>query len=368
MLHIYQDTIIYVLCPAHIVTGGIEAVHQLVDSLRRIGHQAKIVTMPIVANPVLLQYRNYDVEFATSIEDKKHNILITTEVNPRALDAHTSIQKALWWLSVDNHEKLKDRFDFFDVRNQAVTHLAQSAYAEAFLKERNVARVHPLSDYLHAEYLRPIRRKKRDLVLYTPVKGAEQYVNRLMDADPSIQWLPLKGMIRKMHAECLRLGKVYVDFGSHPGKDRQPREAAVNGCCVVVGLRGSACFEDDMPIPANYKFAVERLDVNAILSTIRSCLLDYENRIGDFEPYRNMILHEQTRFAHEVAAVFGIKRWSKKSHKLIAFGNTINFIRQNKALTVARGLANEILPLAITNTARSAYRNLYATILKIRSK
>ena len=368
MLHIYQDTVIYVLCPAHIVTGGIEAIHQLVDMLRRIGHQAKIVTIPIVANPMLLQYRNYDVEFATCIEDRKQNILITTEVNPRALDSHTSIQKALWWLSVDNHEKLIDRFDFFDVRNQAITHFTQSAYAAAFLKAKDIAKTYPLSDYLHAEYLRPIRTKKRDVVLYTPIKGAEQYVKKLMDADPSIQWLPLKGMIRKMHAKTLRHGKVYVDFGSHPGKDRQPREAAVNGCCVVAALRGSARFEDDMPIPANYKFAVERVDVDVILSTIRSCLLDHATRIKDFEPYRNMILHEQTRFAEEVAAIFGIKRWSKKSHKRIVFGNTINFIRQNKALTVARGLANEMLPLAITNTARNAYRNLRAMLLKNNSQ
>ena len=38
--------------------------------------------------------------------------------------------------------------------------------------------------------------------------------------------------------------KVYIDFGNHPGKDRIPREAVINGCCVITGVRGSARFKE----------------------------------------------------------------------------------------------------------------------------
>jgi len=352
MIHIHQDTVIYVLCPAHIVTGGIEAVHQLVDKLRKIGHQARIVTMPIVPNPVLLQYRNYGVEFATGIEDKQQNVLIATEVNPRALDQYASIQKALWWLSVDNHEKLMEKFDFLDPKNRDVTHFAQSAYAYAFLKAWGVSAVYPLTDYLHAEYLRRIRSNKNNVVLYTPVKGAEPYVNQLIQAEPSIQWLPLKGMIRKMHAKVLRHGKVYVDFSSHPGKDRQPREAVVNGCCVVVGLRGSAVFAEDVPIPAAYKFALEPMDVSALLATIQSCLVTYDKRIQDFAAYEQMVLHEEKKFEQEVINIFGIVALKDRSHEGIMLRNVGKFCLQNNALTVMRGLGNEFLPLALTNFIR----------------
>ena len=94
MLRLTKDSIIYVLCPSGIVTGGIEAVHQLVDKLRLFGHQAYVVPVPPVHNPLLLQYRNYDVPFTNTVVDDHTNILITTEVNPRALDRYSSIQKA----------------------------------------------------------------------------------------------------------------------------------------------------------------------------------------------------------------------------------------------------------------------------------
>ena len=90
-LRVSPDTVIYVLCPSHIVTGGIEAVHQLVDKLRKFGHNAVIVPNPPVNNPLLLQYRNYDVSFARQIIDDECNILVTTEVNPWVLDAFQSI-------------------------------------------------------------------------------------------------------------------------------------------------------------------------------------------------------------------------------------------------------------------------------------
>jgi len=160
MVEIFPDSVIYVLCPAHIVTGGIEAGHQLVDQLRSFGHEAWIVTLPTVNNPTLLQYRNYDVVFTAQIEDKSHNILITTEVNPRELDPYHRIQKALWWLSVDNNDRQANRFDSATPHNQAVTHFVQTAYAYSFLEQKGIHSIYYLPDYLHAEYLRKTRSHK----------------------------------------------------------------------------------------------------------------------------------------------------------------------------------------------------------------
>ena len=47
--------------------------------------------------------------------------------------------------------------------------------------------------------------------------------------------------------------KVYADFGSHPGRDRMPREAALCGACVLTNRRGSANFAEDVPLPTLYK-------------------------------------------------------------------------------------------------------------------
>lgn len=364
MINTYPDTVIYVVCPAHIVTGGIEAVHQLVDKLRKYGHKAMIFTIPFVNNPTLIQYRNYDVEFASEIIDSAANILITTEVNSQALDPYTSIQKAIWWLSVDNHENLGAPFDFHSQTNQAISHFAQSCYAYSYLNKKGVSGVQFLSDFLHDAYLKhPLQdmlHKKKDLVLYTPIKGADIFVNRLIRADTSITWQPLRGMIRKLHAQTLRTAKVYVDFGSHPGKDRQPREAAVNGCCVIVGRRGSARFPEDLPIPERYRFELEPMEEKAILSTIRSCLEDFDSRIIDFHTYANTVREEEKRFEDEVIRIFGLPQARVHGRNVnrtrIVLGNIILFLRQNNLLTGIRGLANEFIPIAPVEIARQIYR------------
>ncbi|MEB3323929.1 MAG: hypothetical protein VKM17_01170 [Cyanobacteriota bacterium] len=358
MLTIHPDTTIYVLCPAHIVTGGIEAVHQLVDKLRKFGHNAQIATLPRVANPMLLQYRNYEVVFADAIEDSSRNILIATEVNPGELNSYSAIQKCVWWLSVDNHENNRDKFDFHGPASASVSHFAQSAYARRFLQDKGVKSIHNLSDYLHAEYLRHLTPPKNDVILYTPVKGSDDLLRPLIEADSSLQWLPLKGMIRKQHAATLRRGKVYVDFGSHPGKDRQPREAAVNGCCVVVGLRGSATFQDDVPIPEPYKFDCRELQSGVVLSTIRDCLAHHGQRQHHFQSYAESIRGEEQRFEEEVKRIFGVQRERNERRFTTATRNTLTYIQQNSPFSAMRGLANELVPLGPTNLARRVYRQL----------
>ncbi|MEB3156181.1 MAG: hypothetical protein VKO26_01935 [Cyanobacteriota bacterium] len=356
MLNIYKDTIIYVLCPAKIVTGGIEAIHQLVHKLRRFGHDARIVPTPAIPNPVLLQYRNYDVAFDSGVVDSERHVLITSEVNPRGLDAYYSIQKALWWLSVDNHEALKDQFQFGRPETAGVVHFVQSAYAASFLERKGQTDFFYLTDYLHPVYFSRINpQQKNDVVLYTPVKGAQHFIDRLMRGDSSIQWLPLTGMIRKLHAQTMRRGKVYVDFGRHPGKDRQPREAVVNGCCVLVGQAGAARFQADVPIPDSYKFDMERLETERILETIRACLVSYETRRRDFADYAKFVREDEHRFEEEIKAIFGIKESKASPLVMVKLSNTLAFSRQNDAFTTARGLMNELLPLSVTRWSKQLY-------------
>jgi hypothetical protein len=356
MLSLDEDTIIYVLCPAGIVTGGIEAIHQLVHKLRQFGHDARIMPTPIVKHTFLLQYRTYEVVFADEIIDHERNILITTEVNPQALNTYRAIQKALWWLSVDNHEDLSNKFDFDDPQSASVVHFAQSAYAASFLVSKGISNVQFLTDYLHPIYLHAKRLPpKSNVVLYTPIKGALHYIEKLQQADPSIQWIPLTGMIRKMHAQTLRHGKVYVDFGRHPGKDRQPREAVVNGCCVIVGLAGAARFHADIPIPEYYKFDRQQLENHIILETIRTCLLSHEKCLHDFDSYAEFVRNDESRFEEEIRAIFGVKPHKSKSVRLIKLGNILRFAQQNDVFTTTRGLINELLPLSVSRVAKSLY-------------
>lgn len=361
MLRITSDTIVYVLCPSRIVTGGIEAVHQLVDKLRLFGHQAFIVPVPAVSNPVLLQYRNYDASYSTTIIDHPSHVLITTEVNPSGLDPYHSVQKAIWWLSVDFHEALSKQFDFDGRHANLVTHFVQSAYAYSYLKAKGIVDIHYLTDYLNQSYFSRVRPdSKHNRVLYTPVKGAASYIRRLMAVDPSIQWLELSGMIKREHARAMRQGKVYVDFGSHPGKDRQPREAVVNGCCVIVGLAGAACFEQDLPIPDRYKFDLRHMEEGKILETIRDCLRNHEVCFQDFQPYASVVRADEERFEEEIRSIFGVKSGHPRRKKLIALFNILAFARQNNPYVVVRGLMNEWIPLSMLDLSKRIYRSLRA--------
>lgn len=362
------DSIIYVLCPARIVTGGPEAIHQLVHKLKGFGHAAKIVPIPDVANPALLQYRNYRVDFAHAIEDHVKHVLVTTEVNPGALKGYQHIRKAVWWLSVDFHQTLAEKFDFSAPENQGVIHFAQSAYAHSFLLAQGVEHVFPLSDYLNELYLRQTRPvRKNDWILYTPVKGAEVVVDRLKRADPTLRWLALKGMTKNKHAQTMRQGKVYVDFGSHPGKDRQPREAAVNGCCVVVGLAGSTRFAQDMPIPDDYKFAMGPGSDGAILRTLHSCLTHYAKHSADFSAYAERVRQEEWQFEQEVQAIFGLRRRTSQNRVLTNLRNVMLFAKQNDPPTLLRALLNEFCPPKLTHSIKNAYLFL-TTKLPIRGK
>jgi len=339
MLKIYSDTKIYALCPSQYATGGPEAIHQLVDKLRKLGHDASIVYIPHVENPTPESFKKYNIGIARNVEDRPENLLIAPEGWISKLSPYQKIQKAIWWLSVDNAEKNttqigtkvnarwknlkkikfvfnaykfinrrgKNVFDFKSEKNRGVIHFAQSVYAQTFLNNHLAGEIYSLSDYLGEEYAKPFKQRKReDIVLYNPKKG-EEITSKLIKAAPDIKWTPLQNMTPRQVAELMEKSKVYIDFGEHPGKDRIPREAAMKGCCIIAGLKGSARFFQDMPIDQSYKFEVNPLDVVRIIDKIKECLERYEGKTGDFDNYRRKILMNEEVFEEEVWDIFGAK-------------------------------------------------------------
>ena len=108
----------------------------------------------------------------------------------------------------------------------------------------------------------------------------------------------------------MQISKIYVDFGHHPGKDRIPREAAANGCCVITNKKGSAAYNQDVPIPDGYKFD----DLIASLDEIDVLLYEicdnFADHMKDFDSYREMIKSEKAKFDKDVITfVEEIKSW-----------------------------------------------------------
>lgn len=326
---------IYVLCPACVKTGGTELLHQLVNELNHLEKDAHItyVELPESGCPMNEAFSCYVEHYLTEqdIEDSEGNILVVPEIYCTMMKKYPLIKKYIWWLSVDNYlmyNSFADRKQLCGVKSAikasltgklhdktaliktAEFHLCQSQYAIEYVKSVGVAesQIAYLSDYVNDVYLanseKQKQMRKEDVILYNPKKGAT-FTKKLMEVAPELNWVPLINMTTEEVQQRMQTSKVYIDFGNHPGKDRFPREAAISGCMVLTGMRGSAKYYEDVRIPAKYKFDESAVSVDAIIAQVKECLADYEGCSRDFEEYRAYIAEEKARFAEDVKRTFG---------------------------------------------------------------
>lgn len=323
-MEVYDDTEVFIVCPAYEKSGGPFALHQLAHELRKRKIDAMMAYTGTARdeNPVAEPYRKYHIPFVTDeVVRGEHNILICPETMVGSFPRH--MRHIFWWLSVDNWAKtIRQQLDralytsfaqplpgFISPTGEAGTHWAQSEYAERFLRMNHVTeqKIHHVSDYLdpiflsrHADDAFDVN-GRRDIVAYNPAKGAA-FTRKLQQAAPDIHWVRIEHMTEREVEDCLSQAKVYIDFGGHPGKDRIPREAAICGCCVVTGRRGAAGNDVDVPINQSYKFADCEENIPSIIDCVRALLAEYPQRLADFAAYRALIRREKARFEREVEA------------------------------------------------------------------
>ncbi|MGY2522885.1 UDP-galactopyranose mutase [Bifidobacterium animalis subsp. lactis] len=322
---------IYVVCLAYSKSGGPELLHQLVHVLNNNGVKAIIAYTAYnkedKLSPVNAAFKKYVKKYCLfeQIPDRADSIVVFPEVNIEDIHFLKNATKYCWWLSVDNYLKrynlhyiIKNkltryfltwtkhgfwRYGFSYIRKNVSKNLVQSYYAEDYLKKRGFTNIVYLSDYINEEYQEDTSISYRNnAVLYNPKKGIE-FTRQLIEAAPDLNWVPLENMSNEEVRGKLKTSKVYIDFGDHPGKDRFPREAAISGCCVITGKRGSAAY-DDVPIPEEYQFEDSVTSIPAIVETIRECLVDYDRRMRDFDGYRSTIKAEKNKFIEDVRSIF----------------------------------------------------------------
>jgi hypothetical protein len=76
---------------------------------------------------------------------------------------------------------------------------------------------------------------------------------------------------------------------------------------VVVGMKGAAAFYQDVSIPNAYKFDTDQFDMVRVILTVEDCMLNYEERIKDFDNYIRIIEMNEEQFEIEVKQVFGVR-------------------------------------------------------------
>ncbi len=344
MLKITPETKVYVHCPANLVTGGAELLHQLVHTLNCNNIDTYIIYDGDLNVEIPLDYiKSYNIKKTSSIDDNENNVEVIYETRLSLVNVNKKIQKLLWWLSVDNfylasfgfispidiwkfNKNLSIKafihqlFNFLTCKNKfllnplKIKHLTkvnasnayQSEYAQYFLQSNGFKEVIALKDYINPDhrFSEELIPNKKNIVLYNPKKGFK-FTKKLIEAAPDIEWIALEGMNREQLIQKISEAKIYIDFGNHPGKDRLPRECAMNGCCVITGYRGSAAFYEDVQIPDKYKFKDDVSQIPLILNTFKYIFENYETALKDFDNYRKTIRDEKKEFETQIAKIFG---------------------------------------------------------------
>lgn len=340
MIRVFDDTEVFIHAPAGIVTGGVELLHQLGHCLNENNIKAYICYYGDSPHIIPNEYSEYNVSMSSYVKESPHHIEVYTEVMTSLLwDNSRNTQKLFWWLSVDNyyhfnnlnitlfdeiikrfcfykrpiytllryfftHNYLQKSFSLRRLKKKNVTFAYQSEYIRSHLKKYGIRELVSLSDYINPNLqCNASECPKSDIVLFNPAKGFE-FTSKLIDYNPDINWVPLKGYTRTELLSILKKAKLYIDFGNHPGKDRLPRECAISGCCVITGKRGSAAFKEDVYIPDKYKFNEKTDSIEKISNAIRNVLSNYEVLSLDFNEYREKISHEKDVFEKEVKSLF----------------------------------------------------------------
>lgn len=287
---------IYINIPAQAIAGGVESLFQLADAINNLGGESIVLWDIPHSVPIPSKYQHYNIKHSLEVDDSPNNWIIYPEVWTEKLGTYKNLKKAIWWLSVDNnHGK------FQDFANDSITHFYQSFYALDFLIKNGSKTYLPLFDYIPEKYTSGTFDilMKKNIVCYNPAKGME-ITNIIKSSNPDIEFVPIAGMSEDQIIELLKISKIYIDFGHHPGRDRIPRESAILGNCVLTNLRGSAGFYNDIPVSNKYKTS----NIEEISGLIRNCFENFESMLQDYSLYRSSILNQKEQLNNLVKQYF----------------------------------------------------------------
>lgn len=305
----------YILAPANVTSGGPELAHQLCCAINENtvykAYMCYVDTeeqdwekcLPIDTGAPE-SYSVYHTEHAVALEemDSGENIVVVPEGLTYSVSVFREAKMVLWWMSVDNYIVSTQESNLDSLKSRITLHLLQSFYAQKYVEQHFPdGKMLYLSDYIneqHGRFLFPAQYRK-NVVLYNPKKGYEN-IEPLMKKITWIEWKAIYNLNIEEIIILMQSSKIYIDFGNHPGKDRIPREAAANGCCVITNKKGSAAYQEDVPIPEQYKFQSPEDSVAEIELLMRDICEHYEEHQKHFADYRDWIMSEKKNFERDV--------------------------------------------------------------------
>lgn len=256
------------------------------------------------------KFQNYNVS-KIDYHDSENIFHIIPEISTKYfLDKIKKGKIIIFWLSVDNYFFLKDRhllknvFFYFSsllthrkpmflLRNHL--HLSQSEYSNSFLK-KNKFTYSFIGDYIRDEYYNAdSNNNKKNMILYNPKKGFEKLLPIIKNS--KYKFVPLENLNSYQLKNLFQEAKLYIDFGRLPGKDRIPREALLNNCCILLGQRGAGLNDSDFAVPKKYKINLNNPSyIDDTLVAIEDIFNNFTKNILEQEQYKLQILNEKNQF------------------------------------------------------------------------
>lgn len=303
---------VYIIAPENRISGGPELAHQLCNALNRLTDINAYMCYVTTTKPYQLAvdisapapYLSYGTTHATDISviNNPESIVIVPEGLTPSMLLVPRAKKILWWMSVDNYIKSTNEENLDYIKANTFLHLFQSHYSIDYVNKKmpGVKGMY-LSDYIneaHGQFIYPAE-FRHNMALYNPAKGYNE-LKPLIEKAGWLDWVPLINLPVEKMVLLMQAGKIYVDFGEHPGKDRIPREAAANGCCVITNKKGSAAFTEDVPIPEQFKFENPSSSLEEINSLMHAICDDFKSYQDMFSEYRDFIKAEKALFEEDV--------------------------------------------------------------------
>jgi hypothetical protein len=343
---------IAIFCPIGVVTGGPEALHQLCDTLRKFGMNARLVSTSETTTPSR-EYQIYDAPIS-DISFAQHADIIITPESHLHLDANLlnyPLEKIfVWWLSVDNcprkiannYEIRKNPIKFLEwvgiteslkiklkkikwlVRNQyktsnlsekndystklkiefnEVSHISQSVYAQDFLKKELSINAILVSDYIRREILvqeKITLHNERKTVTYNFAKSHLLLKKLIKKMSKDIDFVPLTNMTGNEIRNQLERSDLYLDVGHFPGRDRMPREAILSGCPVLLARRGAVRYRGDFELDEKFKFDLVNRNFRELESVVKQLVVNKSETLKAQRNFEISVKENKENFEKEV--------------------------------------------------------------------
>lgn len=297
------------MCPAGFATGGTEGIHHLVSELNKCGADAEILYVNrTIADPRPREFLKYGCPYTSKIPDDFNGIIIFPEIwaNLVTDDKYRKYHTAVNWQGIDVykwHTKQSEWNKF--LQNKDTIHFTMSEYGMNHLQNLGLKPFKVsdcISDVYLSDYTSDVRRK--DTVLYNPSSAKmtrfQETVMARCTTEMGIKFQMLEGYNQSELINLFRQSKLYIDFGVFSGRERLPREAVSQGCCILTSNKGTAGYYKDNSIPDRYKLD----DIDKAMQMIKYVIYNYELCKPDFDEYRQLLKQDLQNYPNEVKELY----------------------------------------------------------------